>query len=216
MSIIAYYVHVDDTQLQAVRERPAVVWNIKSNPRFATAALLDVDKDYEVVAWLVSGKKRREQAYQLATFRAISREESLKKDATKEEFDHLRSEELKKVGSPLGDTNEKVTDIALEAIEGRGTEAQRDPKINLGLGNARVFKPEEVKKLASLLSSISEADLRKSFSRKEMDKFDVGGMGWLDEPDSVFEKFLVPAFQKIRSFYLDAAKRGHYVLVIYQ
>ena len=49
-----------------------------------------------------------------------------------------------------------------------------------------------------------------------MAKFEVGGMDWLSEGDTVFDDFLAPAFYKIRSFYIDASKLGHYVLVIYQ
>ena len=216
MSIIAYYIHIDDAQLQAVREKPALIWNINSDPRFAKAALFDVDKDYEVLAWLLSAKKKREQAQQTAMFLASDRETKSKSNYDKAEFKRVVKEELEKLGVPPEDTNVLTTDLFLEAIEGRGTEAQRDPKINLGLGAARVFKPDEVRKLSAALEKITDADLRKSFDRKIMAKFDVGGLGWLDEQDSVLDDFLIPSFHKLRTFYTDAAKLGHYVIVIYQ
>lgn len=216
MSVIAYYLHVDDTQLRAVREQPAVVWNVNSDPRFAKAALVTVDKDYEVVAWLLSDKKRKEQAHQVATYRAIARESQPGAQRGKDAFARLVAAELQKLGVPAEDTDAIATDPVLEAIEGRGSEAQREPRVNFGLGNARWFRPDEVKKLATALERVSEANLRKSFNRSVMAKFDVAGMGWNEEEDSVLDEFLIPAFRKIRMFYTDAAQRGHHVLVIYQ
>jgi hypothetical protein len=216
MSIIAYYVHVDDAQLQALREQPALVWEISSDPRFASAVLFDIDKDYDVLAWLVSAKKRKEQAQQVASYRAIGRERKAGSDYDKGEFTRVLNEELTKLGVVPEDTNAIPSDPALEAIEGRGTESQRDPKINFGLGNARHFRPDEARKLSEALDKITEADLRKSFDRVEMAKFDVGGMGWLEEEDSVFDEFLIPGFRKLQAFYRQAAKSGHHVLVIYQ
>ena len=216
MSIIAYYVHVDEGQLQALREEPALVWDIREDPRFASAVLFDIDKDYDVVAWLASAKKRKEQAQQIASYRAISRETKSGSDYDKAEFTRVVNEELEKLGMSPEDTNAMPTDPALEAIEGRGTESQRDPKINLGMGNARHFKPDEVTKLADALERITEAELRNSFNRVEMAKFDVGGIGWLEEENSVFDEFLLPAFRGLQDFYRQAAKSGHHVLVIYQ
>ncbi|MBC3809863.1 DUF1877 family protein [Undibacterium aquatile] len=216
MSVIAYYVHVDEGQLQYLREQPALVWNIKSDPRFASAVLFDVDKDYDLLAWLASEKKRKEQAQQIASYRAIDRESKSGTDYDKAEFTRVMNDELQKLGVSPEDTNAIPTDPALEAIEGRGKESQRDPKINLGMGNARHFTPSEVTKLADALGRITEADLRRSFNRAEMAKFDVGGIGWLEEEDSVFEEFLLPAFRGLQGFYRKAAKSGHHVLVIYQ
>lgn len=216
MSILAYYVHITDVQLQAVRERPALIWNINNDPRFAKAALFDVDKDYEVLAWLLSPKKKSEQVQQLARYRAIDRETASKANYNKEEFKLAVKEELTKLEAAEEDTTALATDAVLEAIEGRGTDAQRDPKINFGLGAARLFKPNEVKKLSAALQKVTDADLLKSFNRKTMEKFDVGGIAWLDEQDSVLDEILLPSFHKLRAFYSDAAKSGHYVIVIYQ
>ncbi|MFG6462557.1 DUF1877 family protein [Roseateles sp. DXS20W] len=216
MSIIAYYVHVDGAQLQAVREQPALVWNINSDPKFAKAALFDIDKDYDVLAWLLSEKKRKEQVRQVANYQAIRRDIASGKSLDKAEFDRVEAEELERLGAKPEDTDALPTDAALEAIEGRGTPSQRDPKLNLGMGAARLFKPEEVKKLSAALNRVRDADLRRTFDRKTMAKLDVGGIGWLQEPDSVLDEFLIPAFHRLRAFYADAAKRGHYVFVVYQ
>ncbi|GAA0761217.1 YfbM family protein [Ideonella azotifigens] len=216
MSIIAYYAHVDEVQLDLVHKQPSVVWNIKNDPRFAKAALLDLDKDYEVLAWLLSSTKRGEQVHLVATYRAAGRQIESKSLGENTDFDALLSEELGKLGVCPGATDGAAADMVLSAIEGRGDKSQRDPKIDFGMGSARLFKPAEVKQLSAALDRITTADLQKFFDRKEMEKFEVGGMEWLSEKDSVLEEFLVPAFQKLRAFYAEAAKSGHYVFVIYQ
>ncbi len=215
MSIIAHYVHVDEAQLQTVREQPALVWDINSDPRFAKAALFDIDREYDVLAWLLSEKKRKEQVRQAANYQAIQRDIA-GKGLNRAEFDRVEAEELEKLGAKPEDTDALPTDPALEAIEGRGTPSQRDQKLNLGMGAARVFKPEEVRKLSAALDRVTDADLRRTFDRKTMAKLDVGGMDWLEEPDSVLDEFLIPAFHRLRAFYADAANRGHYVFVVYQ
>ncbi len=216
MSIIAYYVHIDDTQLHALHEQPALVWNINSDPSFAKAALFDIDKDYDILAWLISEKKRKEQVQQIASYRAMNREIKAGANYDKAEFKRVLTEELAKLGARDEDTNAIPTDLALEAIEGRGTEEQRDPRLNFGMGNARHFRPDEVKRLSTALDSVTEVSLRKSFSRAEMAKFEVGGIGWLEEKDAALDEFLIPAFRKLRAFYSDAARLRHHVLVIYQ
>ncbi|MFO1251387.1 MAG: DUF1877 family protein [Inhella sp.] len=216
MSIIAYFLHLDEAQLQAVRQQPALVWSAKGDPRFVSAKLIDLDKDYEVLAWLLSPKKRLEQAQQLARYKAIDRETEEKADYSKADFERVVEGELKKLGVSGDDPNRLPTDPLLEALEGRGTEAQREPRVNFGLGNARLFTPTEVRRLSEALAGVGATQLRAAFDRTIMAKFDVGGMDWLSERDAVFDDFLAPAFYKIRSFYIDASKLGHHVLVIYQ
>lgn len=216
MSIIAYYAHVDDAQLQTIREQPTLVWDIGSDPRFASATLFDIDRDYDVIAWLISAKKRKEQAHQVAIYRAFDRQRESGSDDDKSEFTRVLNEELQTLGVTPEDPDAIPTDAALEAIEGRDTEDQRDPEINDDLGSGRHFRPDEVRKLSEALDRVTEADLRKSFDRVEMAKFDVGRIGWLKEEDSVLDQFLIPAFRKLQAFYRQAAKSGHHVLVIYQ
>lgn len=216
MSIIAYFLHVDDAQLHALREQPAIVWNISSDRRFSTAKLVDISKDYEVLAWLLSQKKRIEQAHQLAHYKAINREIEANANYDKATFQRVVKDELGKLGVTQENPNSLPTDPVLEALEGRGTEAQREPRMNFGLGSARLFRPNEVKRLSAALGNVSIQQLRVNFDRATMTKFDVGGMDWLSEKDAVFEQFLTPAFYKIRSFYIDASNLGHNVLVIYR
>jgi len=58
--------------------------------------------------------------------------------------------------------------------------------------------------------------LRKSFNRKIMSKFDVGGMEWESETDAVFDEFLMPSFNRLSVFYQNAARLDHHVIVFYQ
>ena len=79
-----------------------------------------------------------------------------------------------------------------------------------------MFKPAEVKLIALSFSKLDLSSLRKQFNRKEMARFDVGGIDWESESDQVFDEFLAPSFNNLRNFYQRAAKLNHYVLVIYQ
>jgi hypothetical protein len=120
------------------------------------------------------------------------------------------------VTSDANMTNAMPNDAALLAIEGRGAKNQRDEAINFGMGGARVFSPSEVKALAEQLGRIPAAEMRLHFNRTEMARWDVGGLDWLGEPDSVLESILIPEFQKLQAFYRRAAETGHYILVVYQ
>lgn len=229
MSVIAYFVHVDEAQLKAVRARPEVIWEIPQDRRFAGAALFDIDKDYDILSWLVSENKRREQAIQIATYKAIEREAEAKageKLAAKVDqqpdaqagpsaFQRLRAEELRKLGVDE-DLKPGWPDVLQQAIEGRCAPAARDPKIDLGMGGACVYSIEDVKRLSAALTAVADADLRTHFNRETMTRFDVGGMDWTSESDEVLDKFLLPALHRLQAFYAEAAKRRHRVFVIYQ
>ncbi len=211
MGIVAYYVDVDAAQLAALRATPALVWQIQSDPRFANASRIDVDKDWETLSWLASPKKRIEKCHESAWMKVNMQDAS--KNTSQEEFKAM----VAKAVEALGCSKEsKASDPFLSAIEGRGSQAERDPALNFGLGAARLFQPVEVKQLAVSFSKFDVSALGRQFNRKEMARFDVGGMDWETESDRVLDDFLVPSFQKISNFYQRAAKLKHYVLVIYQ
>lgn len=211
MGIVAYYLDVDATQLAALRATPSLVWNIDSDPRFAKASMIDNDKDWEVLSWLASPKKRIEKCHEAAWRMANEKDENLK--ASRDEFKQLVAKSVSELGCP---SNTNASDPFLKAIEGRGLANEREPKLNFGLGAARVFRPEEVKLLAVSFAKFDLVRLRQQFNRKEMARFEVGGIDWETEPDQVFEEFLAPSFKKISDFYQRASRLNHYVLVIYQ
>lgn len=216
MGIVAYFLHVDTEQLQLLREQPALVWDIRNDPRLASAAMVDIDKDWQVLSWLVSGKKRKEQEQWAATMNVMNREDSDRLMDDQPAFETALEEERKKLGIKKENTDSIPTDRLLEAIEGRGKEEQRDQAFNFGLGGARVFSPPDVREIAAAFGKVKETDIRATFDRQLMSRFGVGGMGWLEEPDSVLDEFLLPAFRTIKSFYEEAAKEEHSVIVLYQ
>ena len=85
---------------------------------------------------------------------------------------------------------------------------------NLDYGKPRYFSPAEVKQIATLLSSISVADLRKNYSAKAMDAAKVYPDDWREwerEGEDVFGGLLVN-FNQLLRFYQTAASAGHAVM----
>lgn len=216
MSVIAYYVHLNAEQLERVRATPSKLWQMRSDAAFAGSELYDMDKDWQIIPWLLSEKKRNEQCWQTAQMKAFMRKDIDRKN--KDAFKRALDEERQKLGvtASVEETNRMPDDAVLTAIEGRGTEDQRDERISFGMGGARLFPPSEVKALWQELSKIEAKDLRGRFDRKEMARWDVGGLGWLQEDDSVLDMALIPTFKRFQEFYKRAADFGHYVLVVYQ
>ena len=82
-------------------------------------------------------------------------------------------------------------------------------------GTARVFTPDEVKKLSGALSALSGDTLRKRFDPEEMQEQDIYPGTW-DEPmedDVDPEEELLSYFAELRKFVASVAKRGHALLV---
>jgi len=213
MGIIAYYVHLTAEQMQELRAAPNRLWHMDSDPRFIGAELFDMDKEWEVIPWLLSEKKRAEHKWQTAQNAAGMRDID-----GPDAFTRAVDEERKKLGvtTTADETDKMPDDPVLIAIEGRGTKEQEDEAITFGLGGARVFTPSEVKVMAEQLSKVHADDMRRTFNKKEMARWEVGGTGWLEEDDSVVDECLIPAFRDFQAFYKRAANSGHFVLVVYQ
>ncbi|MBR7781038.1 DUF1877 family protein [Undibacterium luofuense] len=216
MGIIAYYVHVDADQLKTIKEKPALVWNIKNDARFNKAEIIDVDKDWQILSWLASPNKRREQQQTTAMMRVMDRRNADELMQDDKKYDKAIAEECAKLGVKPENMRDIPSDPMVRALEGRGTEKQREAAFNFGFGGARVFPPEEVKIIAVSFSNFKESELNANFNRKEMHKFNVGGVNWLNENDTVLNNFLIPSFRKVSRFYQNAASLNHYVLVIYR
>ena len=110
MSIVAYYVQVTLEQLQLIRQKPALVWQMRNDARFATASMLDVDQDWQVISWLASPKKRLEQQDYVARMHVIDREERGAKKLDKEAFKKAVAQEMRKMGNQPQDTDAISTD----------------------------------------------------------------------------------------------------------
>jgi hypothetical protein len=199
MSVVAYYVDVDAAQLAALRANPPLVWQMRDDPRFAGAAMMDVDQDWQVLSWLASPAKRSESCQQAAVTGGGPDAEGIRRVATR----------LGCQPPPPGD------DLLLEAIEGRGADRDRDKALNFGLDSARVFPPQAVRQIAVSFAQFPLSALRANFNRETMARMSVGGMDWRHEEDSVRDEFLVPSFVRLSEFYQHAAQLGHYVVVFH-
>ena len=216
MSVIAYYVHLTAEQIQQVRSAPEQLWHISEHPRLTGAELFDMNKDYQVIPWLLSEKKREEAKGEAAQMAVMLRKDIAPND--KEGFKKALTEERARLGVTVDLANlyKMPSDPVVTAIEGLGTEDQRDEAITFGMGGARVFPPAEVKSLSEQIQKIQPDDLRRHFNRQEMAVWDVGGIGWLEEDDQVLDEALIPVFKRFQQFYKRASDADHYVLVIYQ
>ncbi|WUR11186.1 DUF1877 family protein [[Empedobacter] haloabium] len=199
MSIVAYYVEVDAAQLAALRAKPPLVWHMREDPRFAGAAMMDVDQDWQVLSWLASPTKRSETCHHAAATAGGQDAEQVLRVVAR----------LGCRPPPPGD------DLLLDAIEGRGEERDHDPALNFGLGGARVFPPKAVRRIAVTFSQFPWSAFRGAFDRETMARMHVGGMDWRQEEDSVRDEFLVPSFVRLSEFYQHAAQAGHDVVVFH-
>jgi hypothetical protein len=137
MSIICYYIRFSPAQIEALSEVPEIILDSEQCP--AGVDVIDIDKAYEALAWLVSPLKRAEMSH---TLRLINEP-------------HWPDAEAR---ASVATLNRMPMDNALVAIEGRADE--RIDAINFGLGGATHFSPERVSALSKAISELSEASLR--------------------------------------------------------
>jgi|GEM_PF-5418146 len=218
MSVAIYYVQVTLEQLQLIKEQPALVWGIESDARFANASMLNMDERWHAISWLVSEKKRAEQNEYSAAMRVAAEEDRTGKQTRKdgEEFKKKVIKEMQKMGNKPVDIKKLPTDSLLAGIEGRGKQAPGLPDIEIGYGLVHILVPGEVKATADAFALVKESAIKAQFNRNTLEKYQVGGISWKAEPDSVLERNLLPSYRAISQFYQNAAKQQHYVLVFYQ
>lgn len=80
-----------------------------------------------------------------------------------------------------------------------------------GYGPARLLDPEAVRQVASALDGVTSEALGQRMDRSAMAAAELYPMIW--DEDDVFETYLAPSYDKLRSFYLDAAAAGSWVLL---
>ncbi len=215
MGIVAYFARVRVDQLERLKGEPEKFWSIPDSPNFSGAELTDLDRDWEILSWLLSPKKREEQKHQTVTVAVMHRNNAREIMEDDVAWAAAMKEEQTRLGIELSEPDDLPSDAVLVAIEGRGSEEQRVQEINFGLGGARLFSTDEVHSLARELAKIGPEDLRANFVPEVMEKVDVGGIGWLTEPPSVLEEFIVPRLERLKEFYKNAAGANQCVLVVY-
>lgn len=98
-------------------------------------------------------------------------------------------------------------DVASEAILG-GDPAGED----LGYGPARLLAPERVQLVAAALQGMGRDALRQRVDLNAMAGAGLYPDIW--DEDDVFDAYLAPAYERLRSFYVDASRTGQAVIQI--
>lgn len=189
--MITYYARLSRPQLDELQSTPDAFSRI--HERIPPGAeIIDLDKASGVIAWLLSPCKRAEQIQ----FAALVNEDL--------DDNQMEPPDLPPV-LPLDD-------FAI-AIEGRG--AKKIAKLDIGYGPACAFEPAEVKRFSDLLATVNASVLRRELNFKLMDTLHLPVEYWEEAGEETFTQYIVPQFEKLKRFYLEATKAGQLVLVWY-
>ena len=191
MSIICNYIRCSPAQIKALSEVPEVIFNEEECP--TGVEVIDIDKAYEALAWLVSPLKRAELLH-------------LHRLITDPDWPNAEAR------ASVANLHSLPIDDAYVAIEGRSHE--KIEAINFGLGGAAYFSPERVSALSKTISALSEATLRDQLDFAAMDENDVTPGCWVQEGEETFRCYLLPAIQRLQGFYASASANGQAVLVV--
>lgn len=211
MSIVLYHARVDASTLEALQANPELFWELPQHAAPDGVQRLYTDKDWAALCWLLSAKAREEQKHDVVVHALSSKRNDGAGHQSREAWQAAKAEEAAKRGFQLVDTQSMPAEPALIAIQGRGPEERRRPLIGL---HTQIFIPDEVFALSAALDRITEADLRQHFDPQAMESLDVAGILWTEEDSDVFEKILVPVFERIRVLFRLAAKAGQHVVVV--
>jgi len=192
MSIICYYIRTDHAALEVLTLNPeAIFGDLADLPQ--ASEVIDVDKAYDALSWLVSPLKRAEAAHMA---RLIG-DPDWPDEAVQDSVARLNSMDV---------------DDALVAIEGQNKERLDD--IDLGLGGAVIFWPDRVRELALALSKLDEDPIRRDVDFALMDEHDVQPAGWLQEGEEILESYVLPTLRRLKAFYAAASELNQLVLLV--
>ena len=193
MSLICYYVRTGEEACEVLKESPDAIFEDLAGFPEGTE-VMDIDKAYDALTWLVSPVKRAETLHMA---RLVS------------DKDWPDSEARESVAR----LDAMTVDDALFAIEGRPGE--RLEGFDLGMGAAVVFAPDRVRSLAAVVSALDEDALRRSADFPMMDEHDVQPSGWLEEGDEILSDYILPALRRLKAFYEAASRLNQTVLVVW-
>jgi hypothetical protein len=214
MSIVAYYIRLSPAQLPAALAAPERLASGEVSV-FGDAQLIDVDRAWDPIAWLVSDCKRAEQAHNARVMESMRQERKLKSAGLLDRAKSLfrRREDSGELVAAARALEKLEADAALIGIEGRGP--TKEAGIDFGMGPACVFSSKEVSEIAFALRAIDESALRKAADFEEMDRVGVFPDQWLEEGDQILNEYILPNFRKLQNFYGQAASGGQIVLMWY-
>lgn len=161
MSIVAYYFRLSPAQLPAALATPERLASGEVSV-VGDAQLIDVDRAWDPIAWLVSDCKRAEQAHNARVMESMREERKLKSAGLLDRAKSLfrRREDSGELVAAARALEKLEADAALIGIEGRGP--TKEAGIDFGMGPACVFSSKEVSEIASALRAIDESALRKA------------------------------------------------------
>lgn len=220
MSIVAYYARMSVEQLSACVAEPQKLES-GSVTDLPGAQVIDVDRSWEPMAWLVSPRKRIEQEHNALVMSEMMSETrptppsrgSLIVNIFRKQPKQKPQEPSAAIKESLRRTDETPLDLPLVAIEGR-TEG-REESLNFGMGGAAIFSPEQVTALHTAIAAITPQTIDQQYQPELMDQMGVFPEHWVEEGRDLIDNYIIPNFKKLQTFYSMAAQSGQTVIVWY-
>jgi Domain of unknown function (DUF1877) len=88
-----------------------------------------------------------------------------------------------------------------------------DGKLTAGLGPAGVLSADTVQRYSLLLAKVGKAELSEHLDFQSLDDAELSIDGWTEEGAELFDGYVFLLFQKLQSFYREAANNNQMVLV---
>lgn len=209
MSLVAYFARMSLQQIERFAENPDLLFEA----RVEGIEVIDIDKAYEPLAWLLSPCKRAEQDYTALLHAEMAippPKPSLLGRLLGRKAEFEPSQALTRKGAAA---DAIPLDSLLIAIEGRSE--NRDDRFDPGAGPAAVFRPSDVSKLAAALGNVSPEALRTEYDPELMDRMLVFPEHWQEEGDALLAEYVAPSLARLQKFYRAAAEEEQHVLVWY-
>lgn len=209
MSLVVYFARMSLEQMERCAENPDSLFEASVEG----IEVIDIDKAYEPLAWLLSPCKRAEQDYTALLHAEMANpppQPSLlgRLFGRKAEFEP--SQALKRKGAAA---DAIPLDPLLIAIEGRSE--NRDHRFDPGTGPAAVFGPSDVSGLAAALGTVRSEALRAEYDPELMDRMLVFPEHWREEGDELLSEYVATSLARLQQFYRAAAEEEQHVLVWY-
>lgn len=214
MSIVAYYGRFTPSQIEECAATPEAL-SSGAIDHLAGAEIIDIDRSYAPMAWLLSPCKRAEDEHNALMMQEYFKEKYAPKPSLLSKVTGFFAKKHETIEEPQPTKKIDVLplDPPLIAIEGR-TE-KRDERFDFGLGAAAIFSPEEVIMLNDALASLTKENLEQHYNPEIMDEQNIFPVQWMEEGRDLMETYVLPNFLQLQSFYSSAVKNNQAVLIWY-
>ena len=159
----------------------------------AEVASFDIDKDYAVLAWFASARRRAEDAYNTR----LMNEPDWPDD---------------EIAAAAAVLDRLPVETALLAIEGR-IDDRLEP-VEVGLGGF-LIPPAHVATLSRAVQELDADAFRARIDPVAMNRDDIGGADWEEDAEEMMELVVVPGLRRLQHFYDAASRAGEAVLLSY-